>query len=177
VFQDTAEPLAPSKPTSPAPAIAEVRMKISARITNQQGKHSISVATEGREQQLAIRPGGDGLGSCVNGGELLFSALATCYCNDLYREARKRDIEIVRVRVEVSGEFASEGSGASNITYRASVDAKAPEDAVLELMKHTDRMAEIHNTLRQSAPVVLAECQAREIPAAPVAAARAASGL
>jgi len=151
-------------------------MKISSRITNQQGKHIVTIETEGREQQLAIRPGGDGLGSCVSGGELLFSALATCYCNDLYREARKRGIEVVRVRVEVTGEFASEGSGASNIRYRASVDAKAPEQAVLELMRHTDSVAEIHNTLRPSTPVVLAECQAREIPAAPVAAARAASG-
>jgi len=151
-------------------------MKVSSRITNQQGKHIIAVETEGREQQLAIRPGGDGFGSCVNGGELLFSALATCYCNDLYREARKRGIEVVRVRVEVNGEFASEGAGASNISYRASVDAKAPEEAVLELMRHTDSVAEIHNTLRPSTPVVLAECQAREIPVAPVAAARAASG-
>jgi uncharacterized OsmC-like protein len=148
-------------------------MKISSRITNQQGKHVIAIETEGREQQLAIRPGGDGFGSCVNGGELLFAALATCYCNDLYREARKRGIEIVRVRVEVSGEFASEGAAASNITYRASVDAKATDQAVLELMRHTDRVAEIHNTLRQSTPVFLAECQAREIPLAPVEHARA----
>jgi uncharacterized OsmC-like protein len=148
-------------------------MKFSSRITNQQGKHTLAIETDGREQQLAIRCGGDGYGSSVNGGELLFAALATCYCNDLYREARKRRIEIVRVRVEVTGEFASEGAGASNITYRASVDAKAPEEAVLELMRHTDTVAEIHNTLRNSAPVLLAECQAREIPVIPVAAARA----
>jgi organic hydroperoxide reductase OsmC/OhrA len=147
-------------------------MKITSRITNQQGKHTLTIETDGREQPLAIRPGGDGLGSSVNGGELLFSALATCYCNDLYREARKRGIELIRVRVEVKGDFTAEGAAASNITYRASVDAKAPEDAVLELMRHTDRVAEIHNTLRYSAPVLLVECQAREIPAAPVAAAR-----
>jgi uncharacterized OsmC-like protein len=148
-------------------------MKISSRITNQQGKHTLALETDGHEQQLSIRSGGDGLGSSVNGGELLFAALATCYCNDLYREARKRRIEIVRVRVEVTGEFASEGAGASNITYRASVDAKAPEEAVLELMRHTDRLAEIHNTLRNSVSVLLAECQAREIPVIPVAPARA----
>jgi uncharacterized OsmC-like protein len=148
-------------------------MKITSRITNQQGKHSITIETDGREQQLAIRPGGDGLGSSVNGGELLFAALATCYCNDLYREARKRGIEVVRVRLEVTGEFLAEGAAVSNITYRASVDAKAPEETVLELMRHTDSVAEIHNTLRQSAPVVLAECQAREIPVTPISAAKA----
>jgi uncharacterized OsmC-like protein len=138
-------------------------MNISSRITNQQGKHVVSVETNGREQQLSIRPGGDGFGSCVNGGEFLFCALATCYCNDLYREAHKRGIEVVRVRIEVSGEFGGEGEPARNITYRASVDAKAPEETVLNLMRHTDRIAEIHNTLRQSSPVFLAECQARQV--------------
>jgi uncharacterized OsmC-like protein len=109
----------------------------------------------------------------VNGCELLFCALATCYCNDLYREARKRGIEIVRVRVEVTGDFGSEGEPARNITYRASVDAKAPEETVLELMRLTDNMAEIHNTLRQSSPVLLTECQAREITQIPVGSGKA----
>ena len=148
-------------------------MKVTSRITNQQGKHTLMIETEGRTNQLAIRCGGDGFGSSISGGELLCSALATCYCNDLYREARKRGIAVVRVRVEVTGEFASEGAGASNITYRASVDAKAPEEDVLELMQHTDKVAEIHNTLRNSAPVSLVECQAREIPVVPVATAPA----
>ena len=147
-------------------------MRISSRITNQQGKHTITIETNGREQQLPIRPGGDGFGSSVNGGELLFSALATCYCNDLYREARKRGIEVVRVRIEVTGDFEGEGEPARNISYRVSVDAKAPEQTVLELMQHTDRMAEIQNTLRQSSPVFLAECQAREITQIPAANAR-----
>lgn len=31
-------------------------------------------------------------------------------------------------------------------------------------MRHTDTVAEIHNTLRQSSPVVLSECEVREIP-------------
>jgi uncharacterized OsmC-like protein len=155
------------------PNLAEVLMKVSSRITNQQGKHTLTIETDGREQQLSIRSGGDGLGSSVNGGEFLMCALATCYCNDLYREARKRGIEVVRVRIEVTGEFGAEGEAARSITYRASVDAKAPEDAVLDLMRHTDRMAEIHNSLRQATPVLLSECQAREIPLAPVEAARA----
>jgi uncharacterized OsmC-like protein len=151
-------------------------MKISSRISNQQGKHSLTIETDGREQQLAIRPGGDGLGSSVNGGELLFASLATCYCNVLYREARKRGIEVVRVRVEVKGEFNEEGACASNITYRASVDARASEEDVLELMRHTDKVAEIHNTLRCSSPVLLAECQARQLPTASVEIARALAG-
>jgi hypothetical protein len=71
---------------------------------------------------------------------------------------------VERVQVEVTGEFDSEGEGARNIRYSASVDARAPREEVLALMRHTDSVAEIHNTLRQSSPVVLAECKVREIP-------------
>ena len=119
--------------------------------------------TEGSEKSLAIPPKVDGSGSSVNGGELLFLALATCYCNDIYREARKRGIEIERVKVEVTGEFGGEGEGARNIGYHASVDARAPEREVLELMRYTDTVAEIQNTLRQGSDVVLARVEAREI--------------
>jgi len=138
-------------------------MNISARVTNQLGEHTVVVETNGREQSLAIASKADGLGSSVNGGELLFLALATCYCNDLYREGRKRGIEIAKVVVEVSGEFGAEGAPAENIRYRASVDAKAPRDIIVDLMRHADRVAEIQNTLRTSSPVVLGECEAREV--------------
>jgi organic hydroperoxide reductase OsmC/OhrA len=119
--------------------------------------------TGAREHSLTIPSNAAGLGSGTNGGELLFLALATCYCNDIYREAGKRGIEVERVQVEVTGEFGSEGEGARNIRYSASVDARAPREEVLELMRHTDSVAEIHNTLRQASPVVLGECEVREI--------------
>ena len=85
-------------------------MNISARVTNQRGEHTATVQTSERRQSLTIPPKADGFGSSVNGGELLFLALATCYCNDLYREGRKRGIEIAKVEVEVSGEFGAEGA-------------------------------------------------------------------
>jgi uncharacterized OsmC-like protein len=138
-------------------------MKISARIVNQQGDHSAVLETEGREQSLKISPKADGFGSSVNGGELLFLALATCYCNDLYREARKRGIRIEKVQVEVTGEFNGEGSAADNISYRASVDANAPKEQILDLMRHTDSVAEIQNTLRRSSAVILSQCDAHEL--------------
>lgn len=138
-------------------------MNISARIENKKGGHTVSLTTNGRGQSLTIPPKADGEGSSANGGELLFLALATCYCNDLYREARKQGIDIERVEVEVSGEFGSEGEPAHNINYRASVDAKAPRGKILELMRHTDTVAEIQNTLRSSTPVVLADFAAREV--------------
>ena len=67
------------------------------------------------------------------------------------------------MRVEVNGEFNTEGAGASNITYNASVHAKTSQKAILELMNHTDKVAEIQNTLRNSAQVTLANCEAREV--------------
>jgi dienelactone hydrolase len=41
-----------------------------------------------------------GLGSSANGGELLFLVLATCYCNDVYREAAKRGIRAESAEVQ-----------------------------------------------------------------------------
>lgn len=139
-------------------------MNISARVVNRRGEHTVTLRTEGREHALTIAPKAEGLGSSANGAELLFLALATCYCNDIYREARKRSIEVERVQVEVTGEFGGEGEGAREIRDNAWVDAKAPREEILGLMRHTDSVAEIHNTLRQSTPVVLSECEAREIP-------------
>ena len=125
----------------------------------------VALKTDGREQSLPVPPKLDGFGSSANGGELLFLALATCYCNDLYREARKRGIDITQVQVEVSGEFGREGEAASNIVYRASVGAKAPREKILDLMRHTDSLAEIQNTVRRSSTVVLAQCEANEVSA------------
>lgn len=138
-------------------------MNISARIANQQGKHKVQLFTEGRERSLIIPTKPNGFGSSANGGELLFLALATCYCNDIYREAKKRGIEIRSVEVEVTGEFGGEGEAAHNISYRASVVARAPQEEVLALIRHTDSVAEIQNTLRQPSSIVLAQCEAHEV--------------
>jgi organic hydroperoxide reductase OsmC/OhrA len=138
-------------------------VNISARIENQKGQHFVALRTDGREQSLMISPKPDGFGSSANGGELLFLALATCYCNELYREAGKRGIQIERVQVEVDGEFGGEGEAARNISYRAAVNAKASREEIIDLMRHTDSVAEIQNTLRRSSQIVLAHCEAREV--------------
>lgn len=138
-------------------------MNISAHITSKKGEHKVSVRTGDAERSLTIPPKPDGFGSSVNGGELLFLALATCFSNDVYREARKRGIDIQRVEVEVTGEFGGEGEAARNISYKATIAAKAAREEVLELIRHTDTVAEIQNTLRSSSPVVLSHCEALEV--------------
>jgi uncharacterized OsmC-like protein len=131
-------------------------MKVSAHIDNLEGEHHIALTTNGNTHSVLIPPKPGGFGSSVSGGELLFLALATCYCNDIYREAVKRNIKVERVEVEVNGDFGGPGEPASNVTYRAQVHAKGSEEEIRALMEYTDTVAEIQNTLRGSTSVKLA---------------------
>jgi uncharacterized OsmC-like protein len=129
-------------------------MKFSALIQNSPSHHNVTLKVGEKEQTLPIAPKPTG-GSSVSGGELLFLALATCYCNDLYREAGKRGIKVESVEVEVDGDFEAEAKPASNIVYRAKIDADASEEKIRELMLYIDSIAEIQNTLRVGTPVKL----------------------
>ena len=134
---------------------------ISARVSNSQGKHDVTLKTNYTEHAINIPPKTSGLGSSANGGELLFLALATCYCNDIYREAAKRSITVTSVQVEVAGEFGdAPGSAVHDITYKATVEAETSEQEIEELMRHTDTVAEIQNTLRRASTVMLVEAKA-----------------
>ena len=135
-------------------------MTISAHLRNGGGYHSIMLRTGDSERMVAIAPKASGLGSSVNGGELLFLALATCYCNDIYREAGKRGIVITSVDVNVFGEFGAEGEPARRIEYSAMVQGVASEEELFDLMEFTDTVSEIQNTLRRGAPVVLSRSMA-----------------
>lgn len=131
-------------------------LRISAQVKSRKGDHEVNLETNDSNHSLDIAPKAEGFGSSVNGGELLFLALATCYCNDIYREAKKRGIKVHNVQVEVSGEFnEAGGSRAENVTYKAIVEAEADEDAILELMRYTDMVAQIQNTLRAGVRVTL----------------------
>ena len=132
-------------------------MKISARVDNSEGKHHVTLTTNDNSHSIIIPPKSSRLGSSANGGELLFLALATCYCNDIYREAAKRNIPVEKVEVEVSGDFGAEGEPTKNVTYRAKVHAKGTEEKIRALMEYTDTVAEIQNTLRAGTDVKLSE--------------------
>ena len=130
-------------------------MRITAQVDNVIDGHKVRVSTNGVERSISIPPKDNGMGSSVNGGELLFLALATCYCNDIYREAAKRNIKVNGVTVTVEGEFGGEGDPAKSIAYTARVDADATDEQIRELLKHTDSVAEIQNTVRAGVPVRL----------------------
>lgn len=135
-------------------------MKISAHVKNASASHQVVVCSNGQERPLTIPPKPNGPGSSVNGGELLFLALATCYCNDVYREAAKRGLAITEVEVTVEGEFGAAGEPARNITYRAKARGHGSNAEIADLLTATDRVAEIQNTLRTGVAVSLAEIEA-----------------
>jgi uncharacterized OsmC-like protein len=134
-------------------------MKISARVENSKDNHQVILQTNENVHSIHIPSKASGYGSSANGGELLFLALASCYCNDIYRESAKRNIQVERVEVLVEGDFGAEGEPAKNVTYRARVFSSASEEDIRELMKFTDTVAEIQNTMRAETPVVLTEVE------------------
>ncbi|UGS22589.1 OsmC family protein [Flavobacterium channae] len=131
-------------------------MKISASIKSSFQQHNINVETNGNAKSVTINSKENGFGSSVNGGELLFLSLATCFCNDLYREAAKRNMNIDSIDIIVSGEFGGEGEPAKSITYEVDVQAKESSKAqIRDLVESVDKIAEIHNTLRQGINIKL----------------------
>jgi len=130
-------------------------MQITATVTNSATGHEVVVRTGNAIQPLSVPPKSSGKGSAINGGEFLMLALATCYCNDLYREAERLAVPIDGVEVEASAEFPGIGLAAMNITYRATVSSSASSSALAQLLRETDAVAEIHNTVRAGVPVDL----------------------
>jgi organic hydroperoxide reductase OsmC/OhrA len=130
-------------------------VKISATVLSTLSRHEVVVSTGSTAQSLAVPPKPSGQGSNVNGGEFLMLALATCYCNDLYREAARLGIPIGSIDVEASAEFPGIGLAATNVVYRAKVSSPAAPAEIAELLRVTDAVAEVHNTVRTGVPVRL----------------------
>lgn len=138
-------------------------MKFSARVENSKNNHKTAMQAGDAGHSLDIPPKETGYGSSTSGGELLFLALATCYCNDIYREAAKKNIRVESVEVNVEGDFPAAGEPARNIVYKARVVADAGEQEIRDLLKFTDTVAEVQNTLRIETPVVLTEIEVVKI--------------
>ena len=132
-------------------------MKISASINSKLNQHNIQVQTNGAAKEIHIAVKTSGYGSSINGGELLLLSLATCFCNDIYREAAKKNINVSGVEVDFTGEFGKDGEPGSNFNYKAHVVSDAPADVIQELIEHTDGIAEIHNTLRKGLDITLSK--------------------
>lgn len=85
---------------------------ISALVKNARGSCDVAVTTGDSRKTLAIPCRESGFGSEINGGGLLMLALATCYCNDLCREAARLGMGIESVEVGSAGQdFACADGG------------------------------------------------------------------
>ena len=118
--------------------------------------HSLAVGSAGSRTVTIDRSkesGGLGLG--FNGGELLLLAIGGCYSNDVYREAGKRGIEVKSVQVTISADWGGDPVRAQDVAFSVMVDADASEQEILELIQHTDRVAEMPNSLRLGTEVKL----------------------
>jgi organic hydroperoxide reductase OsmC/OhrA len=130
-------------------------MKITAQVCNDAASHVVSVTTGGQSQLLTVPAKRSGRGSAVNGGEFLMLALATCYCNDLHREAARLGLTLDVVEVEAEADFDGVGLAATNVRYRARVQSQATAEQIALLLRQTDTVAEVHNTLRAGVAVTL----------------------
>jgi uncharacterized OsmC-like protein len=130
-------------------------MKISAKITSGLNQQEVLVQTGEVSKNLVLPTKPSGYGSGINGGELLLLALATCYSNDVFREAGKRNILVSAVEVECTANFGAEGEPGSNFIYCVKVTSDAPAETIEELVRATDHIAEVHNTLRKGVSVTL----------------------
>jgi len=101
-----------------------------------------------------------GLGLGFNGGELLLLAIGGCYSNDIFREAAKRGVAVKSVQVTVKADWAGEPTRAQNVSFDVVVEADAAEAEIFELIRHTDRVAEIPNSLRFGTEVKLSGVKA-----------------
>ncbi|MCZ7543492.1 MAG: OsmC family protein [Anaerolineae bacterium] len=100
------------------------------------------------------------MGLGYNGGELLLLAIGACYCNDIFREAAKLDIAVKSVHIDVEGDWGGEPVRAQNVSFAVRVEADGDEAQIRALIEHTDRVAEIHNSLRHGTSVTLTGIQA-----------------
>jgi uncharacterized OsmC-like protein len=118
--------------------------------------HSLAVGSAGSRTVTIDRSAeAGGLGLGFSGGELLFLAIGGCFSNDLYREAPKFGVEIKSVHIEVSGDWGGDPVRAQSVTLTAHVEADAPAEKIRELIEHTNRVAEIPNSLRLGTEVKL----------------------
>ena len=69
--------------------------------------------------------------------------------------AAKRSIDIQDVEVEVTGTFGNPGDALRDISYRVEVHADAPKATIDDLIRATDSVTEIQNTLRAGCVVRL----------------------
>ena len=115
-----------------------------------------AIGSAGPHTVVVDRPAdGGGRGVGLNGGQLLYLAIAGCVSNDLFREARADGIALERVRVVVDGDFQGDPPVSTDVTYDVEVAGDASTEELERLVAKVDTLAEIPNSLRQATAVRL----------------------
>lgn len=115
-----------------------------------------AIGSAGPFTLIADRPkegGGGGLG--FNGGQLLNLAVAGCVSNDIFREAAKRGISVHQVRVTVASDYEGDPAISTPIDYEVEIEGDADPQVLETLVRETDAIAEIPNSLRRGTDVIL----------------------
>jgi len=108
-------------------------MRSTATVRSSAGVNKIILATGERTHSFEIPPKPSGFGSSASGGELLMLALATCYCNDIYREAAKLGIEVTHIEAECGAAFPAEGGRRLRSPTRCVSRPKPPSSRYMSL--------------------------------------------
>lgn len=98
-----------------------------------------------------------GLGLGFNGGELLLLAIGGCFSNDVFREAAKEGVQVQSLQIKVEADWGGDPVRAQNVSFSLRIRADASEQQILKLIRHTDSVAEIPNSLRLGTEVKLSE--------------------
>lgn len=103
----------------------EEHLQVNGHVYNSLGAYSTALTTHSNAQSVVNPPRAPGSGSRAKGGDLLFLALATCCCNNVYREATKHGFAVEHREVDVAGQSGAEAEPASQIHYHAKITADA----------------------------------------------------
>jgi hypothetical protein len=91
--------------------------------------------------------------SDFTGAHLLNLSVAGCVLNDVHREAVRLGVIVDGVRVAAWGDFDRETWQSTGIGYSVEVSSPASSDAIDELLRIVDDVAEIPKALRSGTTV------------------------
>ena len=120
--------------------------------------HGASAAvgwSNGRAVSIDRASSAGGIGIGFNGGELLLLAVGACYCNDLFREAERMNVMISNVQIEVEANWGGEPVRATDLELSVRVEGPSSQEEIQRLIRHTDQVAEIPNSLRYGTAVTI----------------------
>lgn len=91
--------------------------------------------------------------SDFTGAHLLHLAAAGCVLNDIYREAHPRGLQLDGVRVRAFGGFDPETWQSTGIEYQVELDSAEAPEALDQLLRTVDAVAEVPKAIRLGAEV------------------------